>query len=180
MIGPKENTSFVDESYDIPRSLQQPYFKITQNMVQDQDGIFPLNGSIVSSTPNLVQENGEMRPDSRHCYTNAAPTKIEGNVFRYDFFEDSTPAPMVNRKLKPKLSTEKIQSNGYGMIRVLPAPTVDRKLKPTIGPKVISINAVCGFLFKILKIFSHKLGRVPCVERFLLLCLCRKLTICSI
>lgn len=136
----------MEESYDIPRSHQPPYFRITSNMVQDQGGIF--DGSIVSSTPNLI-ENGETgtlerHPDSKHFYSNAAPTKIEGNVFRYDFFDD-VPAPIVNRSLKPKLSTEKIQTNGYGMIRALPpspiiipmgAPTVDRKLKPAIAPKV--------------------------------------------
>lgn len=37
-----------------------------------------------------------------HCYTNAAPTRMEGNVFRYDFIEQ-TDCPPVNRKLKPKV-----------------------------------------------------------------------------
>lgn len=40
-----------------------------------------------------------------HCYTNAAPTKIEGNVFRYDFVEQAD-LPPVNRNLKPKFVTE--------------------------------------------------------------------------
>lgn len=40
-----------------------------------------------------------------HCYTNAAPTKIEGNVFRYDFVEQSD-LPPVNRNLKPKFTTD--------------------------------------------------------------------------
>jgi hypothetical protein len=86
--------------------------------------------------------------NSRHYYSNAAPTKIEGNVFRYDFFdqEPESPAPVVNRSLKPRasVSDNKFSSNGYGMIRAIPqspavvkgAPTVDRKLKPAIAPKV--------------------------------------------
>lgn len=147
---------FVDESYDIPRSHQPKYFGSHSNIVNEAEGMF-LSGSIVSSTPNLIaQEDGEKTLErrstvnSRHYYSNAAPTKIEGNVFRYDFFdqEPESPAPVVNRGLKPKVSISdgKFSSNGYGMIRAIPqspavvkgpgAPTVDRKLKPAIAPKV--------------------------------------------
>lgn len=148
--------------------------------------MFTTSDSIVSSTPNLVQENGDSatleRADSKHFYTNAAPTKIEGNVFRYDFFDP----PIVNRNLKPKLSTEKIPTNGYGMIRALPspiavgAPTVDRKLKPTIAAKV-HYDLIFQFSFSNgNSFFSLQCRPIRCIARDLARYLCRKQTIFSI
>lgn len=149
--------------------------------------MFSTGDSIVSSTPNLVQENGDSatleRPDSKHFYTNAAPTKIEGNVFRYDFFDP----PIVNRNLKPKLSTEKIPTNGYGMIRALPpspiavgAPTVDRKLKPAIAAKV---HYILIFQFSFSNgnfICSLQCQPIRCIARDLARYLYRKRTIFNI
>lgn len=126
----------VDESYDIPRSHQLPYYNMAHLMdrVQGNDALNP----IAASTPNLVTSLNNTQSTSptticnhnmvsgntatyskdsinflsnirtlprAHCYTNAAPTKIEGNVFRYDFVEQSD-LPPVNRNLKPKFTTE--------------------------------------------------------------------------
>ncbi|XP_013112077.2 protein daughter of sevenless isoform X1 [Stomoxys calcitrans] len=118
IIGPRDARSVVDESYDIPRSHQLPYC----NMANIMDKITsPDANPIAASTPNLMasiesvpsspasvisQLSSNVRTLPRpHCYTNAAPSKVEGNVFRYDFVEQ-TNVPPVNRKLKPKLSVE--------------------------------------------------------------------------
>lgn len=54
-----------DEMYDFPRSHQlNGETEVTKNEV---DGIVP------------------PVPQARHCYTNAAPGKVNGDVFRYDF-----------------------------------------------------------------------------------------------
>lgn len=80
----------VEESYDIPRSHQLPYY----NMNNLQQQLSPLdNQPIASSTPDLIAETELSERNSTrtlprpHFYTNAAPTKVEGNVFRYDFIE---------------------------------------------------------------------------------------------
>uniref|UniRef100_A0A1A9WTL9 PH domain-containing protein n=1 Tax=Glossina brevipalpis TaxID=37001 RepID=A0A1A9WTL9_9MUSC len=123
IIGPRDASSVVDESYDIPRSHQLPYY----NMAHLIDKMTTSPGEanpIAASTPNLVTVPASPAPSvassinqttastnivrtlpRAHCYTNAAPSKVEGNVFRYDFMEQ-TDVPPVNRKLKPKLSVE--------------------------------------------------------------------------
>lgn len=153
--------SFVEESYDIPRSHRLPYFE-NNNAGQDPDTISINNNDLIaSSTPNLIISknikyntisgstkslSGVNRP---HCYTNAAPTKIEGNVFRYDFIEQNEP-PSVNRSLKPKIqsndvshhaSTRSINSivqQSPGGIKL--GPSIDRKLKPST-PKIIPLES---------------------------------------
>lgn len=82
-----------------------------------------------------------------HCYTNAAPKQIEGNVFRYDF-DEQVDAPVVDRTKKPK--------GEVGAAEVVvavktpkPPPNVNRNLKPTT-PKVRG-EFLClleGFFFK--------------------------------
>lgn len=74
-----------------------------------------------------------------HFYTNAAPTTLEGSVFRYDFM-DKQAAPAVNRNLKPKdhqsiPAYEQIETPPPSSAFDYVAPCVDRKLKPTT-PKV--------------------------------------------
>lgn len=95
-IGPRDSSSVVDERYDIPRSHR--IGKGRQSSVSTfDDGISPLDmkNVIASSTPNLIQNDATggvgcsmTLPHAKHnFYTNAAPTKIEGNIFRYDFFD---------------------------------------------------------------------------------------------
>lgn len=82
-------------------------------------------------------------------YTNAAPSRVEGSVFRYDFIEQPD-APAVDRTLKPKstntltrstdslkrnkrtenhaISSGNINSSTPKMLRS--PPSVDRNLKP--------------------------------------------------
>lgn len=145
-IGPKDASSCVEESYDIPRSHHLPYF----NMSQFRDQPLSPEGTIAaSSTPNLISDSESRtstlsRTLSRpHFYTNAAPCKVEGNVFRYDFVEQ-TDVPPVNRSLKPKLSFEDKSTAELtpkppvpippGVAEKTPAkpPSVDRKLKPPV------------------------------------------------
>lgn len=83
-----------------------PYYNLNNSQENDEDPepsptLTDLNDSITASTPNLVDNFSTMSvastPQSKfstlqhrprpHFYTNAAPTKIEGNVFRYDFDE---------------------------------------------------------------------------------------------
>lgn len=146
--GPQESTAFVEENYDIPRSHQQNFNRRDNS---ENISVSSLNiPQLVSSTPNLIptqQSQTLDRPNRSHFYSNAAPSK-QGNVFRYDFFDD-TPAPVVNRRLKPKSNESGSSFDGYGTIKaIIPsiptpsatitgisAPTVDRKLKPGT-PKV--------------------------------------------
>ncbi|XP_052847172.1 protein daughter of sevenless isoform X2 [Drosophila gunungcola] len=121
------HSATIEESYDIPRSHQLPYYNLNQ-LLSERPVTSPHNSNpIAASTPNLMAAGlgsmtailtaanpaqiGAAQPVAssptsartlpRHCYTNAAPTKMEGNVFRYDFVEQAD-CPPVNRKLKPK------------------------------------------------------------------------------
>lgn len=124
VIGPKDARSVVEESYDIPRSHQLPYYNIahltekvlspeanpiaasTPNLMTGLDTVPGSPSSVISVAHSLGLQSSTTRTLPRpHCYTNAAPSKIEGNVFRYDFIEQ-TNVPPVNRKLKPKVSVE--------------------------------------------------------------------------
>ncbi|XP_055911248.1 protein daughter of sevenless [Eupeodes corollae] len=161
-IGPRDASSCVEESYDIPRSHNLPYY----NMSQLFDKVNSPENPVAASTPNLLLDAEPLSATSSnrtlprpHCYTNAAPTKMEGNVFRYDFIDQSA-LPPVNRKLKPKVSLEDrppeelaakppLQNNGQDTLTKLtkkvmsttihnsgessplrPPPSVDRKSKP--------------------------------------------------
>lgn len=96
-IGPKDNTSYVEQSYDIPRSHRLPYHLNNNNNSPKQLISTDINAQ---STPNLLVSDGGYVVKQNY-YSNAAPTTIDGggSVFRYDFIED---APVVNRSLKPK------------------------------------------------------------------------------
>lgn len=117
------NSSLIEESYDIPRSHQLPYCNVGQ-LLGERPVTSPHNSNpIAASTPNLMADVGALVTPSMtapntaktatnsptsartlprpHCYINAAPTIMEGNVFRYDFIEHAD-CPPVNRKLKPK------------------------------------------------------------------------------
>lgn len=161
-IGPRDASSSVEESYDIPRSHNLPYY----NMSQLFDKVNSPENPVAASTPNLLLDAEPLSATSSsrtlprpHCYTNAAPTKMEGNVFRYDFIDQSA-LPPVNRKLKPRTSLEDkppeelpakppLQNNGQNTLTKLtnklmsttmnnngensplrPPPSVDRKSKP--------------------------------------------------
>lgn len=173
-IGPRDASSSVEESYDIPRSHNLPYY----NMSQLFDKVNSPENPVAASTPNLLLEAEPLSATSSsrtlprpHCYTNAAPTKMEGNVFRYDFVDQSA-LPPVNRKLKPKTSLEDkppeelpakppLQNNGQqGTLTKLtnklmsttmnnsgensplrPPPSVDRKSKPNAFKQTHSISS---------------------------------------
>lgn len=84
-----------------------PYYNMNNNNNEnvDEHDISPTlianNDAITASTPNLADKFSTLAmastPQSKfstmqhrsrpHFYTNAAPTKVEGNVFRYDFDE---------------------------------------------------------------------------------------------
>uniref|UniRef100_A0A182R009 PH domain-containing protein n=1 Tax=Anopheles farauti TaxID=69004 RepID=A0A182R009_9DIPT len=130
-IGPKEaSAQHIEQFYDIPRSHQHPYTGSSMHL-PDGDLLSPLSQCdlVASSTPNLISEFGSIsggsqcgtlgRPARPHCYTNAAPTKIEGNVFRFDFSEQpDSSAPAINRRLKPRSSfdiTKSIESVNQGL-----------------------------------------------------------------
>lgn len=155
--GPQECTAFVEENYDIPRSHQQ---NTNRRDNGDNISVSSLNiPQLVSSTPNLIptqQSQTLDRPNRSNFYTNAAPSK-QGNVFRYDFFDD-TPAPVVNRRLKPKSNDSGSNFDGYGTIKAfvppvpvatpsatgISAPTVDRKLKP--GTPKVSLVSLFNYI----------------------------------
>lgn len=88
---------YVDESYDIPRSHQLPYTKQKGNNNGDHSmelgasctsaSMLELAGSRSSRMSSTSAEftSSTMPKKRSHFYTNAAPAKVEGNVFRYDF-----------------------------------------------------------------------------------------------
>lgn len=93
-IGPKDRqSSVIEERYDIPRSHNIP--KNLYDNGLPTPGFSPLDAMnvIASSTPNLIHDSGQgagdgsrTLPHSRqNFYTNAAPSNVEGYIFRYDF-----------------------------------------------------------------------------------------------
>ncbi|XP_055686754.1 protein daughter of sevenless [Lutzomyia longipalpis] len=128
-IGPKDSSCDVEESYDIPRSHWMPYFSGQRNnSTLASPKLLTTTPDILASTrtPDVVSQVEKIVNNS-HYYTNAAPVRVEGNVFRYDFMEQSE-APAVNRNLKPRLSSE---ATAAAEPVAHAAPNVDRKLKPT-------------------------------------------------
>lgn len=76
----------MDESYDIPRSHQLPYTKCTENTAEFNREPSEASVSILTLEEVSNSSGESIMPKKRsHFYTNAAPAKIEGNVFRYDF-----------------------------------------------------------------------------------------------
>lgn len=85
----------MDESYDIPRSHQIPYTKNNDSNSESSElGAIGTSTSmldLVETRSSRISESGaefssSTMPKKRsHFYTNAAPSKVEGNVFRYDF-----------------------------------------------------------------------------------------------
>lgn len=150
---------FVEQSYDIPRSHHLPYY-LNNNGLGGSGGTLSISPKLITSaditaqsTPNLVVVDGYVV--KQNFYTNAAPRKVEGSVFRYDFIEQGD-APAVNRNLKPKKegqttddssslndSTSSIKDGQIAatttttgtLKKGVPPPSVDRKLKPNT-PKV--------------------------------------------
>lgn len=148
------------------------------HQAQNTDGC--LSAGVVFT--EMSDDNSTAKP-SKHFYTNAAPTLVEGNVFRYDFddkvrihlfslfivFEliklsnwlsfrkQSTPAPAVDRNLKPKHYNDENDAKNLGPMRTprslslslgsssasrtlstdLRPPSIDRNLKPIPPMKVI-------------------------------------------
>nr|AAM97538.1 daughter of sevenless [Drosophila pseudoobscura] len=171
------SSGFIEESYDIPRSHQLPYYNVSQLLgerpVTSPTTATPLllhaqfdgssrsgcrcgaSGSGSQSLPDSGYHSSHLPTSARtlprpHCYTNAAPTKMEGNVFRYDFIEQMD-CPPVNRKLKPKaagtpaledkppeefpakppVGVEHLTSKlGAAQLQPIGPPSVDRKCKP--------------------------------------------------
>lgn len=128
MIGPQDSSSCVDERYDFPRSYNVQGFTGSHTNI-GMMGATPSihgHGHLMTSTPNLIHSSASTLDRSQlNFYSNAAPR--ENNIFRFDF-TSSAPPPDVNRTLKPRkeLSGYGLIRN----VQTTPAPTVDRKLKP--------------------------------------------------
>lgn len=97
-------SSTVDETYDFPRSHQM--------------------------TPPQAQP----RTHRRHCYTNAAPGQVSGNIFTYDFVEDGVPKTEEGKTAE--LESPSSLNSPSGIVHVSSAsleqtpPAVNRQLKP--------------------------------------------------
>lgn len=152
-IGPLDAKSIVEESYDIPRSHQLPYHNIDQLF---KEKLWSPETEEVVTYPLAKKDNSKSNTQNKlqkHFYTNAAPSKLEGNVFRYDFIQH-TELPPVNRKLKPKLSSNNKLHEGESENQCLPEkpikntsiesslplkpPSVHRNLKPNLYKAVSS------------------------------------------
>lgn len=126
-----------DEMYDFPRSHQ-----------------YANNPSSPSAGDNA---DSKIRPTVRHCYTNAAPSKVNGEVFRYDFHHSDSPlsvpqeaATSLEEPISPRSdgsgslassSTAAVYSNlpsplmsqggtDVGLSDIPTPPAVNRELKP--------------------------------------------------
>lgn len=94
----------IDETYDFPRSHQM--------------------------TPSQVQP----KPHRRHCYTNAAPGQVSGNIFTYDFVDDS--ATKVEEGKTSELESPSFINSPSAVVNASTAsleqtpPAVNRQLKP--------------------------------------------------
>lgn len=99
----------MEESYDIPRSHQLPYTKMFDgncSSINTDASIMELGASGTCSSMlelsdkhssiKMASNSGETdfgsstMPKRRHFYTNAAPAKVEGTFFRYDFEDKVT------------------------------------------------------------------------------------------
>lgn len=111
-----------------------PYYNLnSKNSISSPILVDEAVENFTSSTPNLI--SNEHTINKAHFYSNAAPTKIEGNVFRYDFVEQvifliyvsrkkhniyyifqlkQENAPAVNRSLKPKSSKVNCSTENTG------------------------------------------------------------------
>lgn len=104
-IGPLDSSScVVEERYEIPRSHRNP------------EGSPPVG----ESTAISAEGDQESQPRRRsHFYTNAAPSNLEGQVFRYDFSDSSdsaAPPPAINRNLKPKITAAHVPTRSCDQI----------------------------------------------------------------
>lgn len=125
IIGPRDKTSFIDDSYDFPRSHNiQQMLSGSHRDIGKLSSSSSIHGHLMTSTPNLIH-SGSLTLD-KNFYGNAAPR--ERNVFVFDQESISMPPPPeVNRTLKPK-------KNGLGSNKnPQNAPVIDRKLKPSIS-----------------------------------------------
>uniref|UniRef100_A0A0K8W5X9 Protein daughter of sevenless n=2 Tax=Bactrocera latifrons TaxID=174628 RepID=A0A0K8W5X9_BACLA len=149
-IGPLDANSIVDESYDIPRSHQLPYHNIDQIFNEKIWTPETEESSHYALATTEHPKTNNQKKLQEHFYANAAPNKLEGNVFRYDFIQH-TELPPVNRKLKPKLSINNKLPEGEsenqcvpekpvkkGFIESSTPPSVDRNLKPNVYKAVNS------------------------------------------
>lgn len=123
IIGPRDKSCFVDDSYDFPRSHNiQHMFSGSHRDIGRISSTSSTHGHLMTSTPNLIH-SGSMTLD-KNFYGNAAPR--ERSVFVFDSESISMPPPPeVNRTLKPK-------RNGVGATTQA-APAIDRKLKPALS-----------------------------------------------
>ncbi|CAD7003338.1 unnamed protein product [Ceratitis capitata] len=153
-IGPQDASSLVDESYDIPRSHQLPYHNIDQMFKEKIWSPENASSTKISKSMDAIADpkTDAQKSVQKHFYTNAAPNKLEGNVFRYDFV-DPTNLPPVNRKLKPKINktVDGSSANQCTLDRAkrntlhedslaLTPPSVDRNLKPNVYKLVNPIS----------------------------------------
>jgi hypothetical protein len=112
-------------TYDLPRSHQK-YFDTDTVSISSHD-------MTATSTPNFHNSRGGRQ--YTHNYTNAAP--VAGNVFRYDF-DDQTP-PSVNRNLKPKPSIQSKPNSRDVAASVKMPPNPNRSKKP------VQVSLLLGF-----------------------------------
>jgi hypothetical protein len=85
-----------DEMYDFPRSHQY-----ANN---------PSSPSALDGTDSKIQ------PVVRHCYTNAAPSKVNGEVFRYDFHHSDSPLSAPQEATVTLEEPVSPRSNGSGSL----------------------------------------------------------------
>ncbi|XP_067643183.1 protein daughter of sevenless isoform X2 [Eurosta solidaginis] len=89
-IGPHDATSIVETCYDIPRSHQLPYHNLEEMFKEKILINNNMNSSKSLTSLDNINDCVKTNTDTslhKHFYTNAAPNKHEGNVFRYDFIE---------------------------------------------------------------------------------------------
>lgn len=122
-----------DDMYDFPRSHQYP----------------PTAGSVSGGEGDGTGSLSRMSSLSRHCYSNAAPGQVNGDVFRYDFHHDGVSMPIQDGTIGDEPPSPQSEGSCSGSVassstaaaysnlpspsplgQVPTPPAVDRGLKP--------------------------------------------------
>ncbi|VVC45566.1 Hypothetical protein CINCED_3A021492 [Cinara cedri] len=112
--------------------------KLVEPLTSDETYDFPRSHQM---TPPQAQP----RTQRRHCYTNAAPGQVSGNIFTYDFVEDG--APKVEEGKTAELESPNSINSPSAFVNASSAsleqtpPAVNRQLKPKPNRKFSDTSA---------------------------------------
>lgn len=110
--------------------------EVTNSGVNDEMYDFPRSHNLNGETESVEKPV----PQARHCYTNAAPGKVNGDVFRYDFTVSQLPLTSQSEPNSPPVS----DSLSAVLYSNLPSPATSLTTPPAANrsPGTVSSPAV--------------------------------------